>query len=123
MFAANKSSGKHMICDLKNIRNDTLLNSPEGLKNILVTICKQFDFKILSEMEHTFYPQGFTVMFLLSESHISIHTFPEKNYLAFDIYTCREYKDDSDYLKIYFYLMEQLNASNQSTYKIIERKF
>jgi S-adenosylmethionine decarboxylase len=123
MFAANKSSGKHMICDLKNIKNDILLNSADGLKNILVTICKQFNFKILGEMEHTFYPQGFTVMFLLSESHISIHTFPEKNYLAFDIYTCREYKDDSDYLKIYFYLMEQLNASNQSTYKIIERKF
>jgi S-adenosylmethionine decarboxylase len=123
MFAENKSSGKHMICDLRNITNIELLNSPDGLKNILKTICSQFDFKILGETEQVFYPQGFTVLFLLSESHISIHTFPEKNYLAFDIYTCREYKDDSDYLKIYFYLMEQLNASNQSTYKIIERKF
>ena len=38
---------------------------------------------------------------MLSESHISIHTFPERHYLAFDIYTCRDYDDDSVYMEIY----------------------
>jgi S-adenosylmethionine/arginine decarboxylase-like enzyme len=38
---------------------------------------------------------------MLSESHISIHTFPEKRYLAFDIYTCRHYEDDAVYMEIY----------------------
>ena len=45
--------------------------------------------------------QGLTILYMLSESHISIHTFPEKRYLAFDIYTCRDYDNDQVYMDIY----------------------
>ena len=37
-----------------------------------------------------FQPQGVTVLCLLSESHISIHTWPEKGEAAVDIFTCGE---------------------------------
>jgi len=33
-------------------------------------------------------PRGQHLLFLLSESHASIHTWPEKGYAAIDIYTC-----------------------------------
>ena len=36
---------------------------------------------ILGEEAHKFEPQGFTVC-CLAESHISIHTYPEKGYAA-----------------------------------------
>ena len=39
---------------------------------------------------HKFLPQGITGMVLLAESHISIHTWPELNYMAIDIFTCGE---------------------------------
>ena len=40
------------------------------------TISKKFD------------PQGVTVLCLLSESHISIHTWPEEGKASVDVYTC-----------------------------------
>jgi S-adenosylmethionine decarboxylase len=44
--------------------------------NVIQTIHKKFD------------PQGVTVLTLLSESHISIHTWPERGDAAVDIFTC-----------------------------------
>lgn len=34
-------------------------------------------------------PQGVTAVAIIAESHISIHTWPEHNYAAIDIFTCR----------------------------------
>ena len=54
--------------------------------------------------QHVFTSIGCT--FLLSESD----TFPEKNYGAFDLYTCREYPDN--YTNIYYYLVEQITKDS-----------
>ena len=123
MFAESHSSGKHMICDIREITNTLLLNDVEELKKMLKQICKKYDYSILGELNHVFTPQGCTILYLLSESHLSIHTFPEKKYLAFDLYTCRQYEDDSDYINIYESLIEQLQASPESSYTILDRTF
>ena len=53
-----------------------------------------------------------------------IKRFPEKNHMSFDIYTCRQYKDNEDYLQIYNYLIDNLKASkNNSKCQIIDRYF
>lgn len=116
------SSGKHLICDIKNIKNHTLLNSLEGLKNIFEYICSVYDFNILNKAEHQFTPQGITLIYMLSESHISIHTFPEKNYAAMDIYTCREYPNNDVYIEIQEYLKKMFESSDE-TFTIIERQY
>ena len=95
------STGKHMICDLTNIRNLTRLESMESMHELLDYICDKYDFTVLTKTQHKFEPQGLTILYMLSESHISIHTFPEQHYLALDIYTCREYDDDVVYMEIY----------------------
>ena len=95
------STGKHMICDLTNIRNATRLESMDSMHELLEDICAKYDFTILNKSQHKFEPQGITVLYMLSESHISIHTFPEQHYLALDIYTCRYYEDDTVYMEIY----------------------
>jgi S-adenosylmethionine decarboxylase len=86
-------------------------------------ICKLYDFQILNEINHVFEPLGCTILFLLSESHMSIHTFPEKNHISFDLYTCRQYKDNTEYEMIYSFLVDKLKASLDSKYKIIDRYF
>jgi S-adenosylmethionine decarboxylase len=96
-----KSSGKHMICDIKNIRNKNLIHDLTKINGLLDTICKAYDFTVLNRAAYEFSPQGLSILYLLSESHISIHTFPERDYIALDIYTCREYTDNSVYLEIY----------------------
>ena len=43
---------------------------------------------ILNISKYKFEPQGFTILALLAESHISFHTFPEKGIISFDFFTC-----------------------------------
>lgn len=43
---------------------------------------------LLGECVHDFEPQGVTVVGLLAESHISVHTWPEHGYAAADVFTC-----------------------------------
>ena len=45
-------------------------------------------FEILGLTEHEFDPQGYTVIYLLSESHLAIHTFPEENQTYFELTSC-----------------------------------
>jgi S-adenosylmethionine decarboxylase len=123
MFAENKNSGKHMMIDLKDIKNIDLLNNMDNLKKMMKQICIDYSFQTLQEIQHNFTPEGCSIILLLSESHMTIHTFPEKKYIAFDLYTCRDYKDNSDYMKIYDYLIEQLNAGDNSVGHILDRDF
>jgi S-adenosylmethionine decarboxylase len=116
------SSGKHLICDIKNIKNTDLLNSVEGIKEMFDYICHKYDYHILHKVQHLFDPQGITLIYMLSESHISIHTFPEKNYAAMDIYTCREYPNNDVYLDIQEYLKKMFDSSDE-TFTIIERQY
>ena len=117
-----KISGKHMICDIKEIKNLDLLHDINGIKELLDMICEKYNFTILNKVEHVFSPQGLTILYLLSESHISIHTFPEKSYLALDIYTCREYSNNKVYLEIYEYIIGAFNALIEAP-TIINRSF
>lgn len=43
---------------------------------------------ILQATKHEFYPQGFTAVVLLAESHVSIHTYPEEGIAYIDCFTC-----------------------------------
>ena len=124
MFEEYKSSGKHMICDFKGITNTQLLNDCSELNNMLKEICKKYDFQILNKVQHIFEPIGCSILFLLSESHLSIHTFPEKNHMSFDIYTCRQYTDNTAYNEIFDFLVNQLKASEtESKCNIVDRYF
>lgn len=123
MFSSRNSAGKHMIADIHQIKNSQLLNDKLLLKEMLKIICSFYDFEVLNIVDYSFQPVGCTILFLLSESHISIHTFPEKNHLSFDIYTCREYKDNKEYDEIFNFLIKSLDASLESECKILDRYF
>lgn len=43
---------------------------------------------ILSQNEFVFEPNGLTAVYLLAESHASLHTYPEKNACFVDLFTC-----------------------------------
>lgn len=53
---------------------------------------------------HDFPVQGLTAFQVLSESHISVHTYPEKQSYYFDVYSCKEF----DYNGIIEILKEEL---------------
>jgi S-adenosylmethionine decarboxylase proenzyme len=119
MFETANSSGKHMILDIKNIINTSLLNDINSIKLMLDLICEKHDYTILYKNEHQFSPHGVTILYMLSESHISIHTFPEKNYAAMDIYTCRPYESNEVYMEIYNFIMDCFGIGEPRTPPVI----
>jgi len=58
------------------------------LRCILNRAAKLANATVLNLISNKFEPQGVTAIALLAESHISIHTWPESNYSAVDIFTC-----------------------------------
>jgi len=122
MFSNAACSGKHLICDIKNIKNEIAMNDINQIKNTMNSICAKYNYSVLHTTEQRFEPYGFSVIYLLSESHMSIHTFPEKNYIAFDLYTCRTYENNNIYNTIYNDLIEIFDADKESPI-IIDRCF
>ena len=68
MFEDTNSSGKHLICDFKNITNIKLLNSKLELKLMCKDLCIENNYTILGEVDHEFHPQGCSFIFLLSDN-------------------------------------------------------
>ena len=64
------------------------LNDESFLRCTLSKAAKLAKATVLNLISNKFEPQGVTSIALLAESHISIHTWPESNYSAVDIFTC-----------------------------------
>jgi len=81
------SNGRHLILDLYDCDPD-ILDDYEELQRLLEASLVMAKANILRIIGEKFKPQGVTLLALLSESHASIHTWPEIGYAAIDLYTC-----------------------------------
>ena len=63
----------------------------EGVTKVIKESAKAGRMHIIRVESHDFGPSAFTVFALLSESHIAIHTWPEFEYVACDIFSCSGY--------------------------------
>lgn len=81
--------GKHYLLNLYGC-SFILLNDEKLLIELLEHAATVSGATVIQTISKKFDPQGVTVLSLLSESHISIHTWPEKGEAAIDIFTCGE---------------------------------
>ena len=79
--------GKHCILELYEC-DPIKLNDESFVKTSLKSASKVAGANLLNMITHKFQPHGVTGLALLSESHISIHTWPESKYAAIDVFTC-----------------------------------
>lgn len=84
--------GRHVAIDTWGVSFDRL-NDAEWLQTQMVEAAEASGATVLSVQAKQFEPQGATVLLMLSESHLSIHTYPEKGFAAIDCYTCGETVD------------------------------
>ena len=78
---------KHLLLELYKCDYEKL-NDESFLRCSLNRAAKFAKATVLNLISNKFEPQGVTAIALLAESHISIHTWPESNYSAVDIFTC-----------------------------------
>ena len=79
-------AGKHLIIDAVGSEQH-LLNDEKLIRESLIDAANAGKFLILNISTHKFAPRGVTAYALLAESHIAIHTRPEHNYAAIDIFS------------------------------------
>ena len=87
--------GEHITIDFLGVTKDY---SPEFYEKVIYKIAKAAKVEILNVASHKFEPQGFTLVALLSESHFSFHTFPEREVISFDFFTCGKVNPKVAYL-------------------------
>lgn len=83
----NKTVGVHYLIDIENIENSNIDSQPFIL-NTCRKILENTNMTILNSLVHKFDPQGMTAIYLLSESHFSLHTWPEFKKMRMDLFTC-----------------------------------
>lgn len=115
-----KFRGKHLIIDAYGVQSEKLRDK-KSLTHLLEDLPKKLKMrilrkpivdKIISDEYPTWGLSGFVILY---ESHISFHTWPEENYVAMDVYSCKDFngKEATQYLKKY------LGAKRMKVYLII----
>ena len=107
---------KHLLLELYRCDCEKLYDE-SFLRCILNRASKLANATVLNLISNKFEPQGVTAIALLAESHISIHTWPESNYSAVDIFTCGQNMMPEIASQ---YLIESLMAKEHSL-RVIER--
>jgi len=77
--------GEHITLDI--IGNNEELD-PLFFEKVIYKVAEAAKVTVLKISKYKFEPQGFTILALLAESHMSFHTFPEKGIISFDFFTC-----------------------------------
>lgn len=79
--------GKHTTADFYGCRREAL-NDMEGLQKIICQATGAANLRMLSVQAQQFEPEGITILALLTDGHLGIHSYPELGFAAVDIFTC-----------------------------------
>lgn len=77
--------GRHCLIDLWGCASPA---DPVGWEQLLRAAVDAMDATLLDLRVHAFAPHGLTAVAILAESHLAIHTWPERDYVAIDLFTC-----------------------------------
>ncbi len=106
-----KAVGSHLIAEFTGCTFNTL-NDEKKIKEAMLNASAAANFIVLDISIKKFDPQGVTALLLLSESHFSIHTWPELGYAAVDMFTCSKTCDPNEAFEV---LVNYLKPKRYST--------
>lgn len=100
--------GRHVIAELWEC-NANYLNEIDRIEKIFVEAALKAGAEVREVAFHQFAPDGVSGVIIISESHLTIHSFPEKRYASIDVYTCGEKMDPHVAIA---YIIEKLEAQS-----------
>lgn len=109
-----KSLGFHYLIELYNC-DPHFLKDAQIVENLLRKAVSESGATEIGRVFHEFSPHGVSGVILISESHFSIHTWPEYGYAAVDLFTCSESVDVQKAISI---LKKNLGAKSSSIVEI-----
>lgn len=94
-------TGLHILGEIRT-KNMPCLNDISFVKDKIIKSVARAGLHKLDIAEHVFPTGGYTLVLLLAESHLSLHTWPELQYATLDIFVCNVLKDNSTIAKKLF---------------------
>ena len=80
--------GSHLIGYIQ-VGKGVDLSSVGAVRRRGKSVCGEAGFRVVSEHHYKFSkPDGITFCFILAESHMVVHTWPEERKLFFDVFSC-----------------------------------
>ncbi|MEW9500642.1 adenosylmethionine decarboxylase [Jeotgalibacillus marinus] len=108
-----ETMGRHVIAELWDCDFDKL-NSLELIEEVFVDAALKSGAEVREVAFHKFAPQGVSGVVIISESHLTIHSFPEHGYASIDVYTC----GDLDPTIAANYIAESLGSKKRETIEV-----
>ncbi|MES2558859.1 MAG: S-adenosylmethionine decarboxylase [Bacteroidota bacterium] len=87
--------GSHVLAELK-VSDTTLLCEYYAFKDLLDNLIEKHGLQKVGEVYHQFDCAGYTGMVCLTESHISIHTWPEFGIITYDVFLSNFRRDNTE---------------------------
>ncbi len=111
--------GLHIIADLYNCQRGELLVSSPRLRELCVNACTDAGLTVLGDHFYQFdgvdgtQQGGSTGAVVLAESHLAIHTWPERDGATLDVYVCNYTSDNTNKAEaVYETLLEALRPAD-----------
>lgn len=82
-----KTAGIQILAELHNC-DPTLLNDVNVLQDLICSSIAANGFNLVRVTGHQFKPAGVTIVAIISESHVCLHTFPESRHVSLDVFHC-----------------------------------
>ncbi|GAB6147718.1 adenosylmethionine decarboxylase [Stetteria hydrogenophila] len=103
--------GRHIYANLYNCRNVDLLRDPEGLERLVREAAKRGNMTLL-DVKSWKIGEGVSVVGIVLESHIAIHTWPEYSFATVDVYSCGAHTNPG---KAFEYIVEKLQPERTTS--------
>jgi len=84
--------GRHILCEVYGC-DPGVVDDVNKVEEIMRDAALQAGAEIREVAFHKFSPQGVSGVVVISESHLTVHTWPEYRYAAVDVFTCGEKVD------------------------------
>lgn len=108
--------GDHYLIELKNCP-ETVLKSVSTVEQLMLQIIEECELSAVTHYFHQFAPWGVSGVVILEESHFTIHTWPEENYAAVDLFVCQELPSEAQFIS----LVTDLFDAGEMVYRKVER--
>lgn len=79
--------GYHSLFDF-HACDAALLADREVVRTALLNAVREAGGTVVAEMFHQFEPHGVSGVVVIAESHLTVHTWPERSFAAVDLFTC-----------------------------------
>lgn len=106
--------GRHILVEYYNCDTE-ILKDHKIIEDMMVAAAKKANATVVQSVFHLFNPWGVSGAVVISESHLTIHTWPEFGYAAVDLFTCG---DSVNPWVAFDYLCEALKAERSESMEV-----